>query len=287
MTTAIYGNSLYTVVDAVELSWNSARQEAIALGGDLVVIESDNENNFLFDYYRSALDADTGEINPTNIGGLYIGLSDEEEEGTWVWVNGVSLDDDAYTNWTIGNPSNSNNGEDYGELLIKDAPAEYNESKWNDTAGTYQGIAEIPLNLSITTSSTPKEGAGIFSTSINLSAGTEASGNLVEGAEVYWTVSGILLMIWHLEHSLDQVSSPMGNSPSITLLSMTLTLESLLISLFFPTQRRPNRLAKLNPSGFWRVRRTPLQVKWVYAERSNSRTEAKLLSAFTAVRTSM
>ena len=80
MTTAIYGNSLYTVVDAVELSWNSARQEAIALGGDLVVIESDNENNF-YSITTEALDADTGEINPTNIGGLYIGLSDEEEEG--------------------------------------------------------------------------------------------------------------------------------------------------------------------------------------------------------------
>ena len=148
-------------------------------------------------------------------------------------------DDDAYTNWTIGNPSNSNNGEDYGELLIKDAPAEYNESKWNDTAGTYQGIAEIPSNLSITTSSTPKEGAGIFNTSINLSAGTEASGNLAEGANVYWHILESPPRTWHLEHSLDQVSSPMGNSPSITLLSMTLTGESFDISVFSDAEKTP------------------------------------------------
>ena len=55
----------------------------------------------------------------------------------------------------------------------------------------FYGIAETPLNLSITTSSTPTEGAGTFTKSINLTAGSETSGNLAEGAEVYWSISGI------------------------------------------------------------------------------------------------
>ena len=49
----------------------------------------------------------------------------------------------------------------------------------------------VDSNLSITFSSTPKEGAGVFTTSINLTAGTQTTGNLAEGSTVYWKVSGI------------------------------------------------------------------------------------------------
>lgn len=52
-----------------------------------------------------------------------------------------------------------------------------------------KGIAEIPLTLSITQSATPKEGAGTFTTSINLSAGS--STNLANGSTVYWKVTDI------------------------------------------------------------------------------------------------
>jgi hypothetical protein len=53
-------------------------------------------------------------------------------------------------------------------------------------------VTEALLILSVGTSETPTKGAGIFTTSINLSAGTETSGNLAEGAKVYWSISGIM-----------------------------------------------------------------------------------------------
>ncbi|NBT48548.1 MAG: calcium-binding protein [Actinobacteria bacterium] len=46
-------------------------------------------------------------------------------------------------------------------------------------------------NLQIKFSTIPKEGAGEFTTSINLSAGTQSTGNLAEGAHVYWKITGI------------------------------------------------------------------------------------------------
>ncbi|MCP9832556.1 hypothetical protein KBZ14_08320 [Synechococcus sp. HJ21-Hayes] len=54
-----------------------------------------------------------------------------------------------------------------------------------------KGIAEIPLHLSIATLGVVKEGSGSFTTSINLSSGSQASGNLAEGAKVWWKVTGI------------------------------------------------------------------------------------------------
>jgi hypothetical protein len=65
-----------------------------------------------------------------------------------------------------------------------------NNQDSNSPLGRY-GIAEIPLTSSITRPSAPKEGAGVFTTSINLSAGTQSSGNLANGTTVYWKVSGI------------------------------------------------------------------------------------------------
>jgi hypothetical protein len=50
-------------------------------------------------------------------------------------------------------------------------------------------IAEIPLTSSITLPTAPKEGAGFFTTSINLSAGTTT--NLANSTTVHWKVTGI------------------------------------------------------------------------------------------------
>jgi len=60
----------------------------------------------------------------------------------------------------------------------------------NNGAGEW-AIAEIPLTLSTTLPTAIKEGAGLFITSINLSAGTKTSANLAEGAQVWWKVTGI------------------------------------------------------------------------------------------------
>ena len=99
----------YIVQDWV--SWETARQNAIDLGGYLLTINSAAENNFI----------------QNNIGDNYkwdsywIGFSDTAEEGTFVWANGS---DSTYTNWYDGEPNNAGD-EDVVEFNAY-------SGKWND-----------------------------------------------------------------------------------------------------------------------------------------------------------
>ncbi|KAJ8355298.1 hypothetical protein AAFF_G00072790, partial [Aldrovandia affinis] len=61
-------------------SWNDSRSECLKQGADLVIIESKEEQDFIY--------KQTG-------GDVYwIGLSDSETEGTWLWVDGTPLQKD-------------------------------------------------------------------------------------------------------------------------------------------------------------------------------------------------
>ena len=95
-------------------------------------------------------------------------------------------------NWSPGEPQQSN-GEDYSEfLLVSTGPR--TPGQWGDnfeTIGSGKGIAEISVYSSISFSGNPQEGIGEFTTSINLSAGNQSTGNLAEGAHVYWKITGI------------------------------------------------------------------------------------------------
>ena len=53
---------------------------------------------------------------------VWIGLTDEYEEGNWEWVTG---EDVSYTNWAEGEPNNNGDTEHYGEFNIADG-------LWND-----------------------------------------------------------------------------------------------------------------------------------------------------------
>ena len=45
---------------------------------------------------------------------VWLGLTDEFEEGNWQWVTGEPLD---YTNWYEGEPNNSEGLEHYAEAI--------------------------------------------------------------------------------------------------------------------------------------------------------------------------
>jgi len=64
----------YLAVEA-KLTWHEARQACVNLGGHLVTIGSDRENQFV------------GKL--TGGRGFWIGLTDEHEEGKWKWVDGT------------------------------------------------------------------------------------------------------------------------------------------------------------------------------------------------------
>jgi hypothetical protein len=184
----IRGNSIYRIVDGP--NWTQAETNAVAMGGHLVTIESAGENSFLTNSFAGI---STGSIDGL---ALYIGYTDRVSERIWQWVSGSTS---TYQNWAVGEPNSGGNptsgmGEDYA--VIYPTANKYGvPGVWNDLdeipSLVSQGIAEIPLTLSITRQGEVKEGSGLFSTSINISAGTQASGNLTEGAQVWWKVTGI------------------------------------------------------------------------------------------------
>jgi hypothetical protein len=91
-------------------TWTEARDFCEEYGGYLVSIRDAKENAFIRDLATSQCDTND----------FFIGLTDEIEEGTFVWTDGSPLN---YTNWQQGEPSNSND-EDYVEM--------WSTGTWND-----------------------------------------------------------------------------------------------------------------------------------------------------------
>ena len=94
------------------MTWAAAAAYAESIGGHLVTVGDDAENRFLVN-----LAQERG--SPHN---FWIGLSDQVQEGIFLWVNGESS---IYSNWNTGEPNNAGN-EDYVML-------DYNACYfWND-----------------------------------------------------------------------------------------------------------------------------------------------------------
>jgi len=72
----------------------------------LVTISSQEENDFILEH--------TG-------GNVWIGFTDEAEEGNWQWVTGEEV---VYTNWNDGEPNNMNGEEHWAQM--------FNTGSWND-----------------------------------------------------------------------------------------------------------------------------------------------------------
>ena len=88
-------------------TWLGAQEQAKAMGGNLVTIDSDAENQWLLDKF--------GQTSNT-----WIGLNDSpiynNQEGKFTWVSGDPV---AHTNWAVNEPNNAltfQEGEDFGEM---------------------------------------------------------------------------------------------------------------------------------------------------------------------------
>jgi len=73
-------------------SWHDARDACEAEGGYLATISSEEEDTFVWGLAGRRR--------------FWLGMSDEAQEGNWVWVNGEPV---VYTNWASGEPNNHNN----------------------------------------------------------------------------------------------------------------------------------------------------------------------------------
>ncbi|MTJ49389.1 C-type lectin domain-containing protein [Dolichospermum sp. UHCC 0259] len=121
-----YNGSTYILSNSA--TWQQAQAEAQSLGGNLVTINSQAEQDWLVSTFG---------VNQT----LWIGLTDQVTEGQFNWVSGETS---TYTNWLPGEPNNGWEGENYVEMNFG------SPGKWNDSSSDQfrRGIIEI-------TSSTP------------------------------------------------------------------------------------------------------------------------------------
>lgn len=116
------------------IGWRLARQRCIDLISDLVIITSQEENNFLQE-----------KISGSGIEYFWIGLHDTSDEGDFTWVDGTYLSATGFDNFRNGEPNNAElPGEDCGEMSR-------NTGQWNDeTCVDLNGyICERKLNQMI------------------------------------------------------------------------------------------------------------------------------------------
>ncbi|XP_069385571.1 C-type mannose receptor 2-like [Paralichthys olivaceus] len=105
----VYFRSSFYFISSEKKSWPASRGDCLQKGADLVIINSKEENEFTRQFRQL----------------LWIGLSDNETEGTWKWVDGTLLNT---SYWQPGEPNSfENSDEDCGMT-------KFNEDKynWND-----------------------------------------------------------------------------------------------------------------------------------------------------------
>jgi hypothetical protein len=124
-------------------TWTASEEKAAALGGHLVTVNDEAENNWVYDRFESLLPGfDEGG------GALWIGLYDPFSNGQFVWSNGESV---SFTPFSEGQPDG---GENYvhiwGESSLPTNPGAWRQ--WNnlvDTGWPFPcfGVVEIdPVN---------------------------------------------------------------------------------------------------------------------------------------------
>ena len=101
------------------MDWASAEAVANALGGNLVTIRSQAENDFLSSTYDSEL--------------LWIGLNDISVEGQFKWSSGEPV---GFVNWYPGEPDDGGGAEDWGHINI---PWLTSTGLWGDSGPSTSG----------------------------------------------------------------------------------------------------------------------------------------------------
>ena len=95
---SINGSNYY--VSRTTFYYEDATRAANRLGGHVASITSEEENNFIADNINSH--------------SVYIGLTDEDREGKFMWDSGESL---SYENWFYNQPNNHNNNQDFVQMM--------------------------------------------------------------------------------------------------------------------------------------------------------------------------
>jgi len=106
VTWAGNGHTYDIITGTTDLTWDQARAAAEAMGGHLVTITSEAENNFVANLVTTQ---GTPNLERYWLGGYQTdpnGLG-VEPAGSWAWVTGEPW---SYTNWATGEPNNGAGG---------------------------------------------------------------------------------------------------------------------------------------------------------------------------------
>ena len=131
-SSAAGGNDHYyqAVLIESQLSWVDARDAAVSMGGYLVTLHSEAENQFIYDLVKN---------NPSfwsvGLGGQSVGpwlggfqlAGSPEPSGNWGWVTAEPF---SFTKWSSGEPNNHQGNEHY--LHIYSPLSNTAGDEWND-----------------------------------------------------------------------------------------------------------------------------------------------------------
>ena len=93
---------------------SDARKKCQEMGGELAIIESEKENEFIFDLVKKT--------NGLSRWGVWIGLQ-RQDDGSFQWVDGTPV---VYNGWATGEPNDNHGREDCAHMYLDV------EGKWND-----------------------------------------------------------------------------------------------------------------------------------------------------------
>ncbi len=134
-----YNNHVYASFNT-PYSWKAAKVLCENMGGHLVTISSDGENDAVKQLITK--------------GYYYIGATDEENEGEWKWVDGTEVENGTSNSyWDSGQPDN-NCIENYAWIRSADG-------LWNDAAGAHNNVNGFILEIDTLKPKTTKTISGI------------------------------------------------------------------------------------------------------------------------------
>ena len=107
------GSCLYKAV-IEKKTFNAAESSCVSFGGHLASIHSSDEEQFVVD-----------KVIPGSVHNFWIGGTDQNVEGTWVWTDGTPME---HYNWAKSEPNDDNHPNDEDCLQIFNNP----HSGWND-----------------------------------------------------------------------------------------------------------------------------------------------------------